>query len=65
MPAGQGGFGAGLLNASRQVGSGAAAALFGTLLGGLGSFVTGLRASLLLAAVVVVLSAILGSRRWA
>ena len=62
MPAERGGFGAGLLNASRQVGSGAAAALFGTLLSG--SFVTGLRASLLLAAVVVVLSAILGSRRW-
>jgi DHA2 family methylenomycin A resistance protein-like MFS transporter len=65
MPAERGGFGAGLLNASRQVGSGASAALFGALLSGVGSFVTGLRASLLLAAIVVILSAILGSRRWA
>lgn len=59
IPAERSGFGAGLLNASRQIGSGAAAALFGVLLTGFGSFVTGLRVSLLLAVAVVVLSTVL------
>ncbi|ADB31971.1 major facilitator superfamily MFS_1 [Kribbella flavida DSM 17836] len=55
VPSSRAGFGAGLLNASRQTGSGAAAALFGLLLGG-SQFLTGLRTSLVLAAAVVAVS---------
>jgi DHA2 family methylenomycin A resistance protein-like MFS transporter len=61
VPADRGGFGAGLLNAIRQLGSGAAPAVFGLLL--TGSALTGLRTSLLIAAVVVVFSSALAFTR--
>ncbi|TWD83511.1 DHA2 family methylenomycin A resistance protein-like MFS transporter [Kribbella amoyensis] len=61
VPAERSGFGAGLLNASRQVGSGISAALFGVLLGA-GSFLTGFRVSLVLATIAVVVSTILAVR---
>ncbi|ONI69706.1 hypothetical protein BWI15_24480 [Kribbella sp. ALI-6-A] len=58
VAAARAGFGAGLLNASRQVGSGAAAGLFGALLGA-AHFLAGFRLSLLIAGLVVALSILL------
>nr|WP_273482705.1 MFS transporter [Kribbella italica] len=59
IAAARAGFGAGLLNASRQVGSGTAAALFGALLG-TAHFLAGFRVSLVVAAAVVAVSTFLG-----
>ncbi|GAA1552885.1 hypothetical protein GCM10009804_07350 [Kribbella hippodromi] len=52
IPAERGGLGSGVLNAARQLGSGAAPAIFGVLLGA-GQFITGFRISLLLAVLVI------------
>ncbi|MGZ0146631.1 MFS transporter [Kribbella sp. WER1] len=54
VPAERAGLGSGLLNAARQLGSGAAPAIFGALLGGT-RFTTGYRLSVLLALVVIAL----------
>ncbi|MGC4942700.1 MFS transporter [Kribbella sp. DT2] len=59
VAAARAGFGAGLLNASRQIGSGAAAALFGALLGTT-HFLAGFRVSLVVAVVVVAVSIFFG-----
>ncbi|GAA3087181.1 DHA2 family methylenomycin A resistance protein-like MFS transporter [Kribbella aluminosa] len=52
VPPERGGLGSGLLNAARQLGSGAAPAIFGALLGG-AHFITGYRISVLIALAVI------------
>jgi len=53
IPADQAGMGAGLLNSSRQVGGTLAVAVFGALISHRASFLPGMRASLLIAVVVL------------
>ena len=53
IPADQAGMGAGLLNSSRQVGGTLAVAVFGALIAHRASFLPGMRASLLIAVVVL------------
>ena len=53
IPADQAGMGAGLLNSSRQVGGTLAVAVFGALISNRASFLPGMRASLLIAVVVL------------
>ena len=53
IPADQAGMAAGLLNASRQVGGTLAVAVFGALIAHRTSFLAGMRASLLIAVVVL------------
>jgi MFS transporter, DHA2 family, methylenomycin A resistance protein len=53
VPADQAGMGAGLLNSSRQVGGTLAVAVFGALISNRASFLPGMRASLLIAVVVL------------
>jgi MFS transporter, DHA2 family, methylenomycin A resistance protein len=51
------GIAAGVLNATRQTGSVLGVALFGSLVGGAGSFMNGLHASLLISAAVLLAAA--------
>ena len=53
IPADQAGMAAGLLNASRQVGGTLAVAVFGALIAHRASFLAGMRASLLIAVIVL------------
>lgn len=53
VPASQAGVAGGVLNAVRQVGSAVGVALFGALVGGHGSFLSGMRVSLVISAVLV------------
>jgi DHA2 family methylenomycin A resistance protein-like MFS transporter len=57
IPADQAGMAAGLLNSSRQVGGTLAVAVFGALISHRASFLPGLRASLLIAVVVLAVAA--------
>jgi MFS transporter, DHA2 family, methylenomycin A resistance protein len=57
IPADQAGMAAGLLNSSRQVGGTLAVAVFGALIAHRASFVPGMRASLLIAVVVLAVAA--------
>ncbi|MBB5979012.1 MFS transporter [Kribbella solani] len=61
IPPDRGGLGSGVLNAARQLGSGAAPAIFGVLLSA-GQFSTGFRISLLLAVLVIAAPATLRTR---
>jgi DHA2 family methylenomycin A resistance protein-like MFS transporter len=57
IPADQAGMAAGLLNSSRQVGGTLAVAVFGALIAHRASFLPGMRASLLIAVVVLAVAA--------
>jgi DHA2 family methylenomycin A resistance protein-like MFS transporter len=57
IPADQAGMAAGLLNSSRQVGGTLAVAVFGALIAHRASFLPGMRASLLIAAVTLAVAA--------
>jgi hypothetical protein len=60
IPADQAGMGAGLLNSSRQVGGTLAVAVFGALISHRASFLPGMRASLLIAVVVLAAASMAG-----
>ncbi|MGW7679962.1 MFS transporter [Kribbella sp. NPDC054772] len=61
VPTDRSGLGSGLFNAARQLGSGAAPAIFGVLLAG-AHFMTGFRISLVLALIVIALPAVFRPR---